>query len=318
MSGSASPPRIKPPRLRAGDRVGIVAPASHFKRQEFEAGSRALAALGYEPVYDEEIFARDFYFAGSAERRARELEQMFLRPDVRAVVCARGGYGANYLLPLLDLAKIAAHPKIFVGYSDNTFLLTHLSDRAGLVTFHGPMVAKDFAQPDGVELDSFRAALTGEQGWQLDFQAASRVKPLGTGSAEGLVYGGCLSMLAASLGTPYQIETRDTILFIEDLSTKPYQVDRMLMQLRLAGKLEGVRGFIFGEMLDCVQPGDQDFPLEDVIRRVIGDLGVPIAYGVPSGHVSRRNMTLPIGVRARLTVDRSTVALEFLEAATAV
>lgn len=318
MSGLPSPPRLKPPRLRAGDRVGIVAPASAFKRQDFEAGAKALAAMGYEPVYEEEIFARDFYFAGSAERRTRELEQMFLRQDVRAIVCARGGYGSNYLLPLLDPAKIRAHPKIFVGYSDNTFLLTQFSDRAGIVTFHGPMVAKDFLKPGGVDLRSWQAALAGEKGWRFDFEEPSLVRPLASGSAEGLLYGGCLSMLVALLGTPYPIETRDTILFIEDVATRPYQVDRMLMQLRLAGKLEGVRGFIFGEMLDCIQPADQDYRLEEVILRVLGDLGVPIAYGLPSGHVSGPNMTLPIGVRARLTVDRSRVELEILEAATAV
>jgi muramoyltetrapeptide carboxypeptidase len=274
--------------------------------------------MGYEPVYEEEIFARDLYFAGSAERRARELEHMFVRPDVSAVLCARGGYGSNYLLPLLEPAKIRAHPKIFVGYSDNTFVLTQLADRARIVTFHGPMVAKDFLTADGVDLRSWQAALSGEKSWRFDFADSSVVKALAPGSAEGMFYGGCLSMLVALLGTPYQIETGGTILFIEDLSTKPYQIDRMLMQLRLAGKLEGVRGFIFGEMLDCMPHGDQDYRLEEVILRVLGDLGAPIAYGVPSGHVSRPNMTLPIGVRARLTVAHSTVVLEFLEAATAV
>ena len=318
MSGWPLTPRLKPPRLKAGDRLGIVAPASSFKREDFEAGASALAAMGYELVYEEEIFARDFYFAGSADRRARELEQMFLRRDVKAIVCARGGYGSNYLLPLVDSAKIRAHPKIFVGYSDNTFLLTQFADRAGIVTFHGPMVAKDFAKSDAVDLASWQAALGGENGWRLDFEVPGELKTLVPGDAEGVLHGGCLSMLVASLGTPYQIETRDTILFMEDVQTRPYQLDRMLMQLRLAGKLERVRGIIFGEMLDCMRPGDQDYPLEEVILRVLGDLGVPIAYGLPSGHVSRQNVTLPLGVRARLSVGQSKVALEFLEAATVV
>jgi muramoyltetrapeptide carboxypeptidase len=241
---------------------------------------------------------------------------MFRRPDVKAIVCARGGYGSNYLLPLLDAAKIRAHAKIFLGYSDNTFLLTSLLDRAGIVTFHGPMLAKDFQTPERIELTSWRAVLGGVEKWSLEFEAGTRVKPLAPGAAEGQLYGGCLSMLAASLGTAYQIETRGRILFIEDVSTKPYQVDRMLMQLRLAGTLEGVRGFIFGEMLDCVQPGEEDCRLEEVILRVIGDLGAPIAYGLPSGHVSRPNITLPFGIKVRLTVGGSTVALEFLEEAT--
>ena len=132
-----------------------------------------------------------------------------------------------------------------------------------------------------------------------------RVKSLVEGSAEGILYGGCLSMLVASLGTPYEIRTAGTILFIEDVATKPYQIDRMLMQLKLAGKLADVQGIVFGEMLDCVQTQskDQGYTLEEVVLRVVGDLGVPVAYGLRSGHVSRGNITLPLGVRAALNVS---------------
>jgi muramoyltetrapeptide carboxypeptidase len=142
------------------------------------------------------------------------------------------------------------------------------------------------------------------------------VKSLARGSAEGLLYGGCLSMLAESLGTPYEIQTEETILFIEDLAAKPYQVDRMLMHLKLAGKLAGVRGIIFGEMLDCIQAPNQGFTLEEVVMRIVGDLKVPVAYGVRSGHVSRENITLPIGVQVLLNVGNSGVSVEFLEPAT--
>src|SRR6266404_8609702 len=141
--------RIKPQALRPGDTVGIVAPASSFNRDDFEAGCTALRDMGYRPVYDDSIFTHDLYFAGSAERRARELEAMFLRDDVKAILCVRGGYGSNYLLPMLDVKKLTAKPKIFVGYSDLTTLLTYVYDAGGLVTFHGPMVAKDFAKLDG-------------------------------------------------------------------------------------------------------------------------------------------------------------------------
>jgi muramoyltetrapeptide carboxypeptidase len=309
-------PRIKPPALHPGDTVGIVAPASSFKRDQFEAGCDALRRMGYKPVYAKSIFAHDLYFAGSAERRARELEEMFSRDDVRAILCARGGYGANYLLQALDIHKIIAHPKIFVGYSDITTLLTYLSDAAGMVTFHGPMVTKDFAKPDGVEIESWRSALGGAANWRVDLGPDSGVKPLAPGSAEGVLYGGCLSMLVASLGTPYEIQTDSAILFIEDVATKLYQIDRMLMQLMLAGKLTGVRGIIFGEMLDCVQAPNQGYTLEQVIMRVVGDLGVPVAYGLRSGHVSRQNTTLPLGVNARLVVSDSEVMIEFLESAT--
>jgi muramoyltetrapeptide carboxypeptidase len=308
--------RIKPPALRRGDRVAIVAPASSFSRSDFEAGCDVLRAIGYEPVFSESIFDRDLYFAGSAERRARELEEMFARDDVQAIICARGGYGSNYLLPLLDINKIAAHPKIFVGYSDLTSLMTYFYDAAGLVTFHGPMVAKDFAKDNGVHSDSWKIALGESERVGFNFFGDSEPRPLVEGTAEGILYGGCLSMLVASLGTPYEIHTEGTILFIEDVATKPYQIDRMLMQLKLAGKLSGMRGIVFGEMLDCAQPGDQRYTLEEVVMRIVGDLKVPVAFGLRSGHVSRANITLPMGVNARLDVGASTVSLTVTESAT--
>jgi muramoyltetrapeptide carboxypeptidase len=312
--------RIKPPALQPGDTVGIVAPASNVKPEHLEAGCAALRELGYKPFYFDSILERDLYFAGSAARRARELEEMFVRDEVRAIICARGGYGSNYLLDILDLKKIKAHPKIFVGYSDLTSLLTYFTDSAGLITFHGPMVNKDFAHAGGVDPDSWERALNGSSEWALELN--SDVKSLAEGSAEGILYGGCLSILVASLGTPYEIRTAGTILFIEDIAAKPYQIDRMLMQMKLAGKFADVQGIIFGEMLDCRQNSDsnkdQGYTLEDVVMRVVGDLGVPVAYGLRSGHVSRGNITLPFGVRAVLRVATSGVSLQILEAATRV
>jgi muramoyltetrapeptide carboxypeptidase len=253
------------------------------------------------------------YFAGSLERRARELEDMFVRDDVRAIVCARGGYGSNYLLPAIDLKTIARHPKIFVGYSDPTTLLTTFSDAANLVTFHGAMVARDFASADGVDMASWQNAVGAASEWDLG--EGSGAKPLVPGEASGTLYGGCLSILVATLGTPYEIRTAGTILFMEDIAAKPYQIDRMLMQLKLAGKLKDVRGIVFGEMLDCRQSATDDYTLAEVVLRVLGDLGIPVAYGLRSGHVSRANITLPIGVRARLEVGGE-VRLRILESAT--
>ena len=310
-------PRIKPSALQPGDTIGLIAPASNIKREMLEAGCESLRRLGYQPFYLDSILERDVYFAGSAERRGRELDEMFTRDDVRAIVCARGGYGTNYLLDNLNLAKIKAHPKILVGYSDITTLLTNILDSTGLVTFHGPMVTKDFAHSDGVDLSSWKAALTGISEWTLNFGLESGAKPLLLGSAEGILYGGCLSMLVASLGTPYEIHTGGTILFIEDVAAKPYQIDRMLMQLKLAGKFQGVHGIVFGEMLDCRQNQnkDQSYSLEEVVLRVIGDLGVPVAYGLRSGHVSRGNITLPFGVRAALNLSERGGSLRIQESA---
>ena len=314
ISSSPQLARTKPPALQPGDTVGIVAPASNIKREQLDGGCEALRQLGYRPFYFDSILEQDLYFAGSASRRALELEEMFARGDVRAIICARGGYGSKYLLEQIDPRKLAANPKIFVGYSDITTLLTWFADAAALVTFHGPMVAKDFAQENGVDLVSWQAALTGNSSWEIS--ADSGMKAMVGGSAEGILYGGCLSMLVASLGTPYEIRTAGTILFVEDVAAKPFQIDRMLMQLKLAGKLREVRGIIFGEMLDCIQSPDQEYTLEEVTLRVVGELGIPVAYGLRSGHVSRRNITLPIGVRASLEVSQAEVKLKLLEPAT--
>ena len=316
MDNPFQKPRRKPPALEAGDTVGIVAPASNIQREALECGCQALRRLGYNPFYYESILEQDLYFAGSLERRSRELEQMFAREEVRAILCARGGYGSNYLLNALDVEKIASHPKIFLGYSDITTLLTCFADSAGFVTFHGPMVAKDFCHAEGVDLPSWTAALTGLSHWELDLGEDSGVKGLVEGRAEGILYGGCLSMLVASLGTPFEIRTDGVILFVEDVATKPFQIDRMLMHLKLAGKLDGVRGLVVGEMIDCVQSRDQGYRLEEVILRVVGDLGVPVAFGLRSGHVSRQNISLPIGVRAALGVEGGRASLRFLEPAT--
>jgi muramoyltetrapeptide carboxypeptidase len=316
MPSTPAIPPIKPPALQPGDTIGIIAPASNIKPELLEAGCDALEKLGYKSFYLDSITKKNLYFAGPADRRGRELEEMFTRDEVRAIICARGGYGANYLLNTLNLDKIKAHPKIFVGYSDITSLLTYISDSTGLITFHGPMVTKDFAHSDGVDLASWEAALTGSSEWNMELGPESGAKSLVAGSAEGVLYGGCLSMLVASLGTRYEIHTEGTILFIEDVAAKPYQIDRMLMQLKLAGKLADVRGIVFGEMLECLQNKDQDYTLEEVVLRLVGDLGVPVAFGLRSGHVSRRNITLPLGVRAALNVGKREGSLRILESAT--
>jgi muramoyltetrapeptide carboxypeptidase len=307
--------RVKPPALKPGDTVGIVAPASNVKRADLEDGCEALRNAGYKPFYFDSIFDQDLYFAGSVERRTSELEAMFAREDVKAVVCARGGYGSNYLLRALDLNTIKLRPKIFVGYSDLTTLLTYFSDVTGLVTFHGPMAAKDWAHASGVHLPSWQAALAGTASWELDSDALSGTSALVDGTAGGILYGGCLSILVASLGTPYEIETAGRILFLEDVAAKPYQIDRMLMQLKLAGKFNNVRGIIFGEMRDCQQNANQGYKLQQVVVRIVGDLGIPVAYGVRSGHVTTGNITLPIGVNSELIVSSGQVRFKILEAA---
>ena len=299
MTAFTQPERLRPAALRPGDTVGIIAPAGPITSDALEAGSAWLVRRGYQAFYLPSILDRDLYFAGSSERRLNEFHQMFARPEIKAIICARGGYGCNYLLPGIDLELIRAHPKIFCGCSDVTALLTFLCDAADLVTFHGPMLNLD-VRPDGVDEDSWAAAMTSGVPYQRKF-SADEVQTLVPGVAEGMLYGGCLSLLCASLGTPYEIKTRGTILFLEDLAEPAFRIDRMLMHLKLAGKFEGVRGVIFGEMLNCGPRDRQDFTLQDMVLRALGNLGIPIAYGLKSGHVSRNNFTLPFGVATQFT-----------------
>lgn len=304
---------VKPRALSPGDTVGIIAPASNIKQADLEAGCEALRRAGYRPFYFDSILDRDMYFAGSVLRRVRELEEMFEREDIRAIICARGGYGANYLLDQVDVGKIKSHPKIFVGYSDITCLLSYFIEAAGLVAFHGPMAAKDWAHEGGVDLPSWQSALTQTSPWNVPLNAETT--GLVDGQVQGVLYGGCLSILVASLGTPYQIKTAGTILFLEDVAAKPYQIDRMLMQLKLGGLLDGVRGIIFGEMLDCIQSRTQDYTLQEIILRIARDLSIPVAFGVKSGHVSSGNITLPMGVQASLSIREGRVSLAIQESA---
>ena len=302
MSPSAKTERLKPAALHPGDTVGIIAPASGFNRDDFEKGCCRLREMGYEPSYLPSIFDRDLYMAGAIERRVDEFHEIFRRPEIKAILCARGGYGANYLLPYVDLSLVRRNPKIFLGCSDVTSLLIYLLDAAGMVAFHGPMLAGDFARADGLDLESWQAAVASETPYEHRF-GRHEVQLLAPGTAEGILYGGCLTLLCASLGTPYEIHTKGTILFLEDRGEAPYRIDRMLRQLKLAGKFQEVRGIIFGEMLDCDPPPGQHYTLQDVVMRVLGDLHVPIAYGLRSGHVRRASFTLPLGVRAVLTAE---------------
>ena len=304
---------LRPPAVPPGSRIAVVSPASSANSDRIARGIETLRALGYEAVASRHAYGKHPpYFSASAEGRLADLHQAFADPEVKAIICTRGGYGSNYLLPHLDLDLIRAHPKPFLACSDLTALQTWLLDHTGLVVFHGPMVAGAFASGDGVHLPSFTAALTGSL---VSAGPAEGLRVLRPGRACGTLYGGCLSILTASLGTPYAPRTRDKLLFLEDLGEKPYRIDRMLRQMILAGKFEGVRGFIFGEMLDCeFEPGRPD-RLDDVILGVLADFDVPIAIGLRSGHVSRANVTLPLGLEAELLVNNDQSLLRILEPA---
>jgi muramoyltetrapeptide carboxypeptidase len=263
-----------------------------------ERGLEALRAIGYAPQGSDHILTRGpLYFAGTPEMRLRDLHHAFADDEVRAIFSTRGGYGSNYLLDALDLDLIAESAKPLIGYSDLTAVQLWLLDQIELPAFHGPMVAADFAREDGVHLPSLQAALGGRT---YSVGTAEGMRTLHPGRARGTLYGGCLSILVALLGTPYEPQTEGKLLFLEDLNARPYQIDRMLWQLRQAGKLDGVKGIVFGEMLDCVSPGAAPELLDEVILRVFDDFQGPIAIGLRSGHVSRSNVTLTFGVEAEV------------------
>ncbi len=302
----------KPEALKQGAGVSVIAPASFAQTERVEQGVAALKALGYAPALSASARERGpIYFAGTAELRLEDLHAAFADEATSAVMCLRGGYGSNYLLECIDLRLIEEHPKVFFAYSDLTGVQLRLLDELGLPAFHGPMVAADFYLADGVHWESFRAATAGET---YSLGAAEGLRALKPGMARGTLYGGCLSILVSLLGTPWEPRTEGKLLFLEDVGAKPYQVDRMLWQLRAAGKLEGVRGIVFGEMMDCASPSAAPDLLDQAILNALDGFEGPIAMGLRSGHVSQRNVTLTFGVEAELRVGDET-RLDLLEPA---
>jgi len=281
-----------------GAAISVISPASFAMPERVERGIERLRQLGYSPRIGANTQSRGpLYFAGSPEQRLSDLHSAFEDPGTSIVAALRGGYGSNYLLASVDLQLIQQHPKPFFAYSDMTALQLRLLDQLGLPAFHGPMVAADFYLDDGVHLDSFQSALAGRP---YSLGGAEGLRTLRPGTARGTLYGGCLSILVALIGTPWEPATEGKLLFIEDVGAKPYQVDRMLWQLRHAEKLKDVTGIIFGEMLDCTSPGAAEGLLDNAILSALAGLDIPIAIGLRSGHVSRQNVTLIFGVEAEL------------------
>ncbi|WP_109488128.1 S66 peptidase family protein [Occallatibacter savannae] len=304
----AAKPLIRMPAVSEGAKVSVISPASFAIPERVDRGLDRLRELGFSPRTGMNTQARGpLFFAGSAESRLADLHAAFVDPETSFVVAVRGGYGSNYLLEGIDRKLIASNPKPFFAYSDMTGLQCHFLDEFGLPAFHGPMVAADFYLENGVHLESFQAAIAGRP---YSLGEAEGLRTLRPGTARGTLYGGCLSILVAMLGTQWEPQTEGKLLFIEDVSAKPYQIDRMLWHLRQAGKLEGVLGIVFGEMLDCSSPGAADDLLESAILSALAGLDVPIAFGLRSGHVSRQNVTLTFGVEAELRAgDEAQLAL---------
>jgi muramoyltetrapeptide carboxypeptidase len=289
----------KPRALRPGDRIAVVAPASPFARDELDAGVAELRALGFDPVFDTSIFDRRSYVAGPPAVRAAAWLQAWRDPSIAALIAVRGGYGSVQMLPLLDPAVVSQTPKAFIGYSDNTSILAWLTTHLGCVSFHGPMLERRLARGEaGYDRDTFLRCLC-------------RAEPMGAithdglesvfdGEQAGVLVGGTLTQLVASLGTPYAFDPPDGhVLFLDEVAERPYRLDRMLTQLRLSGLLQRASAVVFGELPDCDEPAG-GLSARSVVRDVMEGFPGPVLFGLPSGHTTGATLTLPFGVRARV------------------
>jgi len=281
--------------------IAVLAPASAAHPGRIRRGARQLERLGFDVRVYRQAFARHGHFAGRDRQRASALRTALADPAVRAIIFTRGGFGSARLLPLVDGDFARSRPKIVVGYSDATSLLTFLTGKLGWVTFHGPMVATDFPKLAAVDRSALLDMLCGKPPKPLRLTTTIR-----SGVAEGRLFGGCLSILVSLLGTPYAPSLGGRIVFLEDVNEEPYSLDRMLTQLRQSGELGKARGIVFGEMKNCGSRRE----LLAVLRDRTAELGIPVAFGLLSGH-GRGKRTLALGVRARL--DTSRRLLEMVE-----
>jgi len=295
--------QIKPRRLCPGDTIGVIAPASPGDLELSMAGVRWLQERGFRVQLGRTVEQAQGYLAGSDADRANDINSMFSSPEIDGIFCLRGGYGTMRLLDLLDYDGIRTHPKVFIGYSDITALHICIGQRTGLVTFHGPMVASDM----GKGLSQYT--------WDSLYQAITSPEPLGVvsnpplspppmfiapGRAQGYLTGGNLSLVAGTLGTPYEINTRGKILCLEEVGEAPYRIDRMLTQLLLAGKLQDAAGIVLAACADCDDSDDPTgFTLEEVLQDRLGGLNKPVLYNLYFGHTPDK-VTLPMGVMAAL------------------
>ena len=297
---------VRPRAVLPGATVGILAPASPVQLPWLEAGEAELRRVGLVPRRSRNLLKRTVYTAGSAAERTGDFLELLEDGEVSALLGARGGYGCLDLLPRIPPDRIRENPKVILGGSDLTALLA-LWSGAGVVSFHGPMVAQQIARGrsrwDAEEtLGLLRAR---EPGFHLPWRNAESLHP---GRAEGVLRGGCLSILAALAGTPFAVSFRDAIAVLEDISVKPYQIERMLTQLALAGLLDGVRGIVFGRMPGCTQHPDQGYTTAELLARLSERFEVPVVFGFATGHTDDDPCrTVPFGVRARMDEDGLTL-----------
>ena len=304
---------IKPRALRPGDRIAIVSPASPFKREEFDQGVEEIRRLGFVPVFDETVFERRPFVSGPPEVRAAAIMNAWKDPSIAGLIGVRGGYGSAQILPLLDPEDARRARKPFIGYSDLTSMLTFLTGECGVVAFHGPMLAGKLGRgAEGYDRRTFMAALcTPEPMGELTPPGLEIVRP---GELMGELFGGTLTQLLASFGTPYAFQPpAGHVLFLDEVGERPYRLDRMVTQLRQGGVLARAAAVVIGELPNCDEP-NSDLTGRAVMAELFADFPGPVLIGFPSGHTTGPAMTLPLGVLCRVVADR-TPRLVFEEAA---
>lgn len=295
---------LKPRRLRQGDRIAVVAPASSFRRDEFDAGVAELSRLGFEPVYEPSVFDREAYVAGPAAVRAAAIRLALQDDSVAAIIAVRGGYGSAQLLPLLDVDEVRRARKPIIGYSDVTALLAFVTGQCGVVAFHGPMLERRLARgADGYDRDSFERAVCRAE--PMGPYLAPGVEALKDGEFSGPIFGGTVTQLLASLGTPYAFDPPPGyVLFFDEIGERPYRLDRQVTQLRQSGLLARAGAVVIGELPRCDEPGGST-TARDTMAALFADFAGPVLIGFPSGHTVGPSHTIPFGVRARVVARRA-------------
>ena len=294
---------LKPQRLRPGDKVAVVAPASSFPRESFDHGVAEIQRLGFEPVFEDSVFGQHGgYLSGEPAVRAQAFLTAWRDPSVRALIAVRGGYGSVHLLPFLEHEDLRRTPKAFIGYSDLTTVLTYLTGGCGIVSFHGPMLDRRLSRGiDAYDRDTFVRALTRAE--PLGELAAPGLETIRKGEASGPLMGGTLAQIVASLGTPYAFNPPPGhVLFLEDVGERPFRLDRMMTQLRLAGVVKIAAAVVLGDFLDCDETVG-DISAKTVLASLLSEFDGPVVHGFPSGHTRGPLVTLPFGVRARVVAD---------------
>jgi len=291
---------IKPSMLKPGCRIGVVSPSYWLKKQYMEKTSKFFQDKGYTMVMGNSNSMKWGPFAGTPQERADDIHHMFSNPKIEAVICARGGYGANRVLPLLDYNLIRDNPKIFMGYSDITAYLTSITQKTGLVTFHGPMMVSYKKEFVNYNFQTMERILNGTPDFKIESPDSLPARILKPGIAMGPLWGGNMTLLINRLGTSDSLDTDGVILFLEDLDEYLYSFERMLVQIRTAGMLDNIAGLIIGELHEFK---DQDVAFErntdEIVMDICGDLEIPIVSNFPCGHGTYQ-ATLPISVPVEL------------------